>query len=240
MYLLGGLVVFSCFAATVLSAPRVVGGHEAPEHAYPYQVSLQRSERHFCSGSILNKRYVLTAAHCAEAVSYKETQIVVGTNHLNARPQVYAAEASIVHEKYVMFQDYDIALLKTTKDIEFNEHVQPIKIPDRDITDYSLTATFSGWGVLDADDTAAPNDLQEIFLKLYKYDYETEVLDRHVFTLNREGEGICFGDSGGPLVLNGAVIGIASYVVPCARGQPDAYTRVFSYKSWVESKIRTI
>lgn len=44
--------------------PRVVGGDTATPHQFPWQVSLQRSGKHLCGGSILNDKWVLTAAHC--------------------------------------------------------------------------------------------------------------------------------------------------------------------------------
>ena len=42
------------------------------------------------------------------------------------------------------------------------------------------------------------------------------------------------GDSGGPLVADNKVIGIASFVEPCALGVPDVYTRVSAYLSWMK------
>ncbi|GLD46108.1 transmembrane protease serine 11D-like protein [Lates japonicus] len=43
---------------------RIVGGQEAPEGAWPWQVSIQIVSRHHCGGTILNSLWVLTATHC--------------------------------------------------------------------------------------------------------------------------------------------------------------------------------
>ena len=47
---------------------RIVGGGEAPKHAYPWQISILWSDKvtasHICGGSIISSKYILTAAHC--------------------------------------------------------------------------------------------------------------------------------------------------------------------------------
>ena len=44
----------------------IVGGRYARNGEVPYQVSLQRLYFHYCGGSIISKRYILTAAHCVD------------------------------------------------------------------------------------------------------------------------------------------------------------------------------
>lgn len=43
---------------------RIIGGQEAEVGEFPWQVSIQESNHHFCAGSILSEWWILTVAHC--------------------------------------------------------------------------------------------------------------------------------------------------------------------------------
>lgn len=126
---------------------RIVNGEDAAIGQFPHQVSLRilGFNRHFCGGTIISSRWILTAAHCSY-VQYKP-YIVAGATKLNTGGQGYGLQKWYRHPLYSRNNlTYDIALWRTSQEIEFNEHVQPAVLPTANIGG-GVALTVSGWGL---------------------------------------------------------------------------------------------
>ncbi|NWZ27498.1 MCPT3 protease, partial [Asarcornis scutulata] len=81
----------------------IFGGHEAKPHSRPYMVSVQSGGVHICGGALVQRRWVLTAAHCILQRLKSPVKVVVGLHHLwdrGAATQSFAIRAACPHPNY--------------------------------------------------------------------------------------------------------------------------------------------
>lgn len=88
---------------------RIIGGHEAPYGAYPWQVEIEmfnyglRKFEHHCGGALIGDRVVITAAHCLQVPQLEYLRLVFG-DHLLAERDLYEhgfrVDAIVLHPDY--------------------------------------------------------------------------------------------------------------------------------------------
>ena len=74
------LVLESCGKVSVQQS-RIISGHNAKHGSWPWMASLWMNKRsHICGGSLINRRWVLTASHCVvgTGVTTSSLQIKLG------------------------------------------------------------------------------------------------------------------------------------------------------------------
>lgn len=203
---------------------RIVGGRPSVHGENPHIVMLSYKGfggyGQFCDGSIIHSRYILTAAHCFVGWDESPTtyEVVVGAYNKvekSSHQKTYLLESITCHENYKVSSRqiiYDVCILKTSEDIEFNKYVWPICLPDNmpppNDGKYDKNCTVAGWG--DTRFTGDEKILNEVDVPVLTYDtcvewYEAENIlinpDQHVCAgYEQGGLDACQGDSGGPFV----------------------------------------
>uniref|UniRef100_A0A8C8ZJS7 Serine protease 55 n=1 Tax=Prolemur simus TaxID=1328070 RepID=A0A8C8ZJS7_PROSS len=235
---------------------RIIGGLEAEVGEFPWQVSIQVGNEHFCGGSILDKWWILTAAHCLNsvAISAADLNVVVGTNDLTSSHVETKLVTTIVHHKDFkkVNMDNDIALLLLATPITLSDLKVPICLPTEPSPSTWHECWVAGWGQTDA---ANKNSMKTDLMKVPMIitDWEECSKDFPKLTKNmlcagykNESYDACQGDSGGPLVCTPEPggkwyqVGIISWGRSCGqKGTSGIYTAVATYSLWINKVTQT-
>ncbi|KAK4878182.1 hypothetical protein RN001_010688 [Aquatica leii] len=217
---------------------RIVGGTTATPGQFPYVVSLRTiGNVHFCGGSIIRPRWILTSAQCLSVTP--NFKVVAGTNSLIAGGTVYQVARSIKHPSFnPTTYIYDAGLVQTTLYISFCGTVKPVYLTHfhRQVT---ASAVVSGWGSTGYPSTIPSTLLQYLITDVISNaDCQRQITNLR-FTLQsthfctfKSQSGDCVADDGGPLVVNSVQYGIVS-VYACGLGYADVYTNVSSVFDWI-------
>ncbi|MFD8865280.1 S1 family peptidase [Streptomyces sp. NPDC059590] len=251
--------------------PRIIGGHDATEN-YSFIVSLQKERNgdpdgHRCTGALIRKDWVVTAAHCVtEPGTGSDPYTVmdpalfhvrVGSNDRTTGGTVAKIKKIEVDPGYKWLDDrsegYDVALLQLDTAVTN----KPVALAPTSTKEGTAVRQL-GWGYTS---TADVGDVSKLPVKLQELD--TTVLNPAAEECRvdaggddawgiREGDvctdnpqdtyGPCNGDSGSPLLrkVNGRwqIVGVDSRGIGEVCGStPDIYTDLHYHRSWLTSVI---
>lgn len=263
-------VSFTIIASAHAQTSRVVGGSDADENKYPWMAALISAndipslDLIFCGGTLVDDRYLLTAAHClfdgfGDELRARSIQAIVGRTVLSTGKGTQVnVERIIIHPDYNdnrFVPLHDIALLRLGSRVA-GDTLTLATSAESSITSADTSAAILGWGIANADALQVfPDNLQEGTVSIFS-DAFCEQRYGLIFqgsnmvcaaelsssTDAQDGVDTCNGDSGGPLLVDDSgtlkQVGITSFGFRCEDVEfPSGYTEVGVYEQWVRSII---
>ncbi|XP_063709288.1 venom serine protease-like [Culicoides brevitarsis] len=206
-----------------------------------------------CGGSIISPFYVLSAAHCYNTAQFSKVTnvgVLVGDHdYSTGQDTPFSAFYRVaLIKKHVGFKSItnvnDIALLKTSKEIQFSIAVGPACLPYGFASNYfddNFELEAPGWG---ATSFGGPNSKILQTVKLHTMKIETcksrgmlNVTTNQLCTFTK-GKDTCQGDSGGNLYYRSNklyTVLIVSYGSGCATINPAVNTKISAYLPWIKA-----
>jgi hypothetical protein len=238
---------------------RIVGGERIDVEDAPWQVSVQHGEVHRCGGSLVDARWVATAAHCVADVD-ADVRVAAGITKLSEADHggiLRDVSGFVVHPGYDPDRApprHDVALLRLSRAIVVDggvpETIAPVAPDDVEdgITDPGVDAWVAGWGAL-GDDGPWPDSLRAVDLEIVGHADASEAYGRTLYAdqiaagPSSGTHASCKGDSGGALVVWDdagwpRLAGIVSWGGDCDDEElPGVYARVSLAHDWMQDVL---
>uniref|UniRef100_A0A3B1JMV7 Coagulation factor X-like n=1 Tax=Astyanax mexicanus TaxID=7994 RepID=A0A3B1JMV7_ASTMX len=236
------------------SGKRIVGGQLQRQGGSPWQVLLRRKDEHgFCGGTLINQRWVITAAHCLQETP---DHVTIG-DYDKLRPDEGELKISVqmvlIHPHFHEYTfDSDVALLYLSQPVEFSSVASPACLPNAALAQVLMMngqrGLVTGWGATSFMGRSS-RFLRKVVLPVIDQQ-ECMQSTEQVVTDNMFCAGFlqaemdaCTGDSGGPFVVNYRgtwfLTGVVSWGEKCAaEGKYGVYTRLSNFLQWIYDEIK--
>ncbi|XP_011314334.1 uncharacterized protein [Fopius arisanus] len=210
---------------------KIVGGNRTGVLDYPWMTLIAYNDSRAkwkCGGSVINNRYILTAAHCLTALppGIVPVSVRVGEHDLRTERDCNKAPEGVEPECGERYQDFmieemhfhsgykglisedDIGLIRVDSPIDLRPaNVRPICLPIGDGARHNQqTGIVTGWGVTESGYRS--QELLQVRVPLITneecakaYSPARKISNKQLCAGGSEHKDSCNGDSGGPLQI---------------------------------------
>ncbi|XP_073689481.1 trypsin II-P29-like [Garra rufa] len=229
---------------------KILGGENATAGSWPWQASIHNllDGGYFCSGTLINKEWVLTSVGCVLHIRMSNIMIHLGRltqNGSNPHETSRTVIKVIKHPKYNSLGN-DLALLQLSSSVNFTDYIKPVCLAAAGSIFVAGTDSWvTGWGV--NEEIKFPDILQEVEAPIVGSiecnDAYGGIITNNLICagfLNEGEKAPCVGDAGSPLVTRQGSVWIQSGIFIgshyCGEpGYPALYVRVSEHQDWISN-----
>ncbi|HWK88166.1 MAG TPA: trypsin-like serine protease [Xanthobacteraceae bacterium] len=233
------LAACAAWCAWLLPALAINGGAPASSELAAQTVMIVSTRGAICTGTVIARELVLTAAHCVAPKSDYAVAVKGGA------PRVIQAARIVLHPKFDPRQfetrvpSPDMAIVKLAEPLPANYRAARLA-RDPALPKRGTLFTLAGFGFAKDGDERSLGTLRSIALPSVG---TTGGIMVRVSSGNGGTQGACTGDSGGPAYLNGELAGVIGWTsIPAGKncGFTTGVTLVGLQRAWIDGTTRSL